>query len=80
MLCQIVNGNEDEDDDSDDNNEDDNSANMDVDIPKSESNLNSNKTVNGSQPDVQGEADDGWSVVSRRKNKGRKNQMKSLYY
>lgn len=81
MLCQIVNGNGDEDDDSDENIEDDNSANMDVDIPKSESNLNSmNKTFNGSQPDNPGEGDDGWSVVSRRKNKGRKNQMKSLYY
>jgi len=74
-----VNGNEDEDDDSDENNEDDNSANMDVDIPRSESNLNSmNKTVNGSQQDNPGEdnpseGDDGWSVVSRRKNKGRKN-------
>lgn len=73
-VQKIVNGNGDEDDDSDENIEDDNSANMDVDIPKSESNLNSmNKTFNGSQPDNPGEGDDGWSVVSRRKNKGRKN-------
>ncbi|WJX34831.1 hypothetical protein P8452_22904 [Trifolium repens] len=46
----------------------------DVDIQKSESNLNSmNNTVNEPQPKVAGEEDDGWTSVSRRKNKGRKN-------
>jgi pre-rRNA-processing protein TSR2 len=94
-----VNGDED-DDDSDENiiEDDDDSANMyvdillnsmnrtvngpqptvageaDVDIQKSESNLNSmNNTVNEPQPKVAGEEDDGWTCVSRRKNKGRKN-------
>ncbi|WJX61050.1 hypothetical protein P8452_46185 [Trifolium repens] len=72
---QFVNGDED-DDDSDENNieDDDDSANMDVDIQRSISNLNSmNRTVNGPQPTVAGEEDDGWTCVSRRKNKGRKN-------
>ncbi|MCI24330.1 pre-rRNA-processing protein TSR2-like protein, partial [Trifolium medium] len=63
------------DDDSDENIiEEDGSANMDVDIQKSVSNLNSmNRTVNVPQPKVADEADDGWTPVSRRKNKGRKN-------
>ncbi|GAU32514.1 hypothetical protein TSUD_317200 [Trifolium subterraneum] len=99
---QFVNGNED-DDDSDENIIEDDSANMDVDIQKSISNLNStNSTVNVPQPKVAGEADadiqksksnlnstnttvnepqpkaadeadDGWTPVSRRKIKGRKN-------
>ncbi|KAK2426852.1 pre-rRNA-processing protein TSR2 protein [Trifolium repens] len=91
---QFVNGDED-DDDSDENiiEDDDDSANMyvdilnsmnrtvngpqptvageaDVDIQKSESNLNS---MNEPQPKVAGEEDDGWTCVARRKNKGRKN-------
>ncbi|KAK2426850.1 pre-rRNA-processing protein TSR2 protein [Trifolium repens] len=100
---QFVNGDEDDDDSDEDIIEDDDSANMDVDIQrsisnlnsmnrtvnepqptvaveadvdiqKSESNLNSmNKTVNEPQPNVEGEEDDGWTCVSRRKNKGRKN-------
>lgn len=46
---------------------------LDVDNSKSESNMNStNKPVNGSQPEVADKADDGWFVVSHKKNKGRK--------
>lgn len=74
----MVNGNEDDDDEDDDSDEsiteDGNSANMDVDITKPESKANStNKPVNEPQPEVAGEADDGWVVVSKKKNKGRKN-------
>jgi len=49
---------------------DDNSSNMNREIPRSDSNNNS---VNGSRPNVSSEADDGWVVVSTRRNKGRKN-------
>lgn len=69
------------DDDDEDNSDDgegvtgdDNSSNMFVDMPKSESNLNSvNMPVNGPIPKVTDEVDDGWVVVSNRRNKGRKN-------
>nr|AFK34047.1 unknown [Lotus japonicus] len=76
-VAQIVNDDEDEDED-DDNDENiigaSNSSNMDVDIPKSESDMNSvNRPVNGTLPKVAAEADDEWTVVSNRRNKGRKN-------
>ncbi|XP_061373380.1 uncharacterized protein LOC133315735 [Gastrolobium bilobum] len=76
QVTQIVNDDEDDDDDDDDENISgvDNSSNMDLDIPKSESKLNSvNKPVNGPLTKVSGEADDGWVVVSNKRNKGRKN-------
>ncbi|MED6131444.1 hypothetical protein PIB30_009925 [Stylosanthes scabra] len=47
------------------------SSNMDVDIPKSDSNMNSgNMPVDDGHA---GEAEDGWVVVSKKKNKPRKN-------
>ena len=56
---------------------DDNSSNKDVDIPKFESDMNSvNVPVNVTLSKAAAEAEDGWSVVSKKKNKGRKNQMK----
>lgn len=74
-VAQIVNDDEDEDDDNDENIIGaSNSSNMDVDIPKSESDMNSvNRPVNGTLPKVAAEADDEWTVVSNRRNKGRKN-------
>jgi pre-rRNA-processing protein TSR2 len=52
---------------------DDNSSNMNLDVPKAESNMNSvNGPVNRPLPKVTDEADDGWVVVSNRRNKGRK--------
>lgn len=70
-----MNGDEDDDDSDEDIIDDDNSANMDMDIQKSEANLNStSKTVIEPQSEVAGEAaDDGWVVVSKKKTKGRKN-------
>ncbi|XP_058777807.1 uncharacterized protein LOC131652049 [Vicia villosa] len=75
QVQQVVNGDEDDDDSDEDIIGDDNSANMDMDIQKSETNLNStSKTVNEPQSEVAGEtADDGWVVVSKKKTKGRKN-------
>lgn len=78
MLCKVVNGDEDDDEKGSQNDENvirhDNSSYMNLDISKSESNMNSvNMPVNGPPPNVAGEADDGWVVVSNRKNKGRKN-------
>ncbi|XP_061347707.1 uncharacterized protein LOC133293187 [Gastrolobium bilobum] len=76
-VTQIVNDDEDvEDEDEDDDDDEniigvDNSSNMDLDIPKSESKLNSvKKPVNGPLTKVSG---DGWVVVSNRRNKGRQN-------
>ncbi|XP_020214866.1 pre-rRNA-processing protein TSR2 homolog [Cajanus cajan] len=76
-VTQIVNDDEDDTDQDDDNDEnmivDDNSSNMNLEIPTSDSNMNSvNRPVNGPLPKVSGEADDGWVEVSNRKNKGRK--------
>ncbi|XP_020201830.1 pre-rRNA-processing protein TSR2 [Cajanus cajan] len=77
-VTQIVNDDEDDTDEDGDNDEnmlvDDNSSNMNQEIPTSDSNMNSvNRPVNGSVPKVSGEADDGWVVVSNKRNKGRKN-------
>lgn len=53
---------------------DDNSSKMNLEISTSDSNMNSvNRPVNEPLPKVSGEADDGWVVVSNRRNKGRKN-------
>ncbi|KAK7386727.1 hypothetical protein VNO78_27062 [Psophocarpus tetragonolobus] len=79
QVTQIVN--DDEEDDSDDNRDndenmimDDNNENMNQEISASVANTNSvNKPVNGPLPGVSGEADDGWVVVSNRRNKGKKN-------
>ncbi|GAU26273.1 hypothetical protein TSUD_224640 [Trifolium subterraneum] len=74
LRILFVNGNEDDDDSDENIIDEDDSANMDVDIQKSVSNSNSmNRTVNEPQPKVADEADEGWTSVSRRKNKGRKN-------
>ncbi|KAF7817851.1 pre-rRNA-processing protein TSR2-like protein [Senna tora] len=75
-VTQVVN--DDDDDSSDDGEdrvmEDENPSNMMVDMSKAESNLNSvDMPVNGPIPKVAAEADDGWVVVSNRRNKGRKN-------
>ncbi|XP_027357694.1 pre-rRNA-processing protein TSR2 homolog [Abrus precatorius] len=77
-VMQIVNDDEDDTDEDDDNDENiisDNSAShMNLDIPTSELNTSSvNMQVNELLPEVAGEADDGWVVVSNRRNKGRKN-------
>ncbi|KAL2344414.1 hypothetical protein Fmac_005699 [Flemingia macrophylla] len=77
-VTQIVNDDEDDTDEDGDTDEnmlmDDNSSNGNREIPRSDSNMNSlNRPVNGSLPKVSGEADDGWVVVSNRRNKGRKN-------
>lgn len=83
MMFQIVNDDEDDTDEDGDNDEnmivDDNSSNKNLEIPTSDSNMNSvNRPVNGHLPKDSGEADDGWVVVSNRRNKGRKNQIKSI--
>ncbi|KAL1339697.1 hypothetical protein AAHE18_U058200 [Arachis hypogaea] len=51
------------------------SSNMDVDIPKSESNMSSGNMRIDDEPLKKdaGEAEDGWVVVSKKKNKVRKN-------
>ncbi|WVZ07684.1 hypothetical protein V8G54_021030 [Vigna mungo] len=72
-TAQIVNdGEDDSDEDGDDETMivDSNSSSMNTEIPRSHSNNNS---VNEPRPNVSGEADDGWVVVSNRRNKGRKN-------
>ncbi|BAT84924.1 uncharacterized protein HKW66_Vig0046010 [Vigna angularis] len=72
-TAQIVNDGE---DDSDEDGGDEtmsvdcNSSSMNTEIPRSYSNNNS---VNEPRPNVSGGADDGWAVVSNRRNKGRKN-------
>ncbi|KAK7258749.1 hypothetical protein RIF29_24334 [Crotalaria pallida] len=67
-VAQIVN-----DDDGDDD-EEDISSNMNLDIPRSESNVNPvNRSVNVPPPTVASEADDGWTTVSNRRNRGRRN-------
>ncbi|OIW05229.1 hypothetical protein TanjilG_21214 [Lupinus angustifolius] len=77
-VTQIVNDDEDDEEEDGDNEEsiirDDNSSNMNVDIPKYESNVNSmNGQVSNPLPTVSGEANDGWIAVSNRRNKVRKN-------
>ncbi|ESW28467.1 hypothetical protein PHAVU_003G288900 [Phaseolus vulgaris] len=70
---QIVNGDEDDTDEDDDDETmsvDDNSSNKNREIPRTDSNSNS---VNEPRPNVSSEADDGWVVVSNKRNKGRKN-------
>ncbi|XP_027917667.1 pre-rRNA-processing protein TSR2 [Vigna unguiculata] len=72
-TAQIVNdGEDDSEEDGDDETMivDGNSSSMTTEIPRSYSNNNS---VNESRPNVSGEADDEWVVVSNRRNKGRKN-------
>ncbi|XP_014491034.1 uncharacterized protein LOC106753694 [Vigna radiata var. radiata] len=72
-TAQIVNdGEDDSDEDGDDETmiADSNSSSMNTEIPRSYSNNNS---VNEPRPNVSGEADDGWVVVSNRRSKGRKN-------
>ncbi|KAK7293557.1 hypothetical protein RJT34_16425 [Clitoria ternatea] len=74
----IENDDEDDTDEDGDNDEnmirDDNTSHMNVDIPTSESNMiPADRPVNGAMPEVAGAADDGWVVVSNRRNKGRKN-------
>ncbi|NP_001242113.1 uncharacterized protein LOC100795708 [Glycine max] len=75
-VTQIANE-DDTDEDGDDDEKmivDDNSSKMNLDISTSDSNMNSvNRPVNEPLPKVSGEADDGWVVVSNRRNKGRKN-------
>ncbi|KAK7412915.1 hypothetical protein VNO78_04674 [Psophocarpus tetragonolobus] len=78
QVTQIVNDDEDDTNDDGDNDEnmivDDNSSNMNQEISISVANTNSvNRPVNQPLPKVSGEADDGWVVVSNRRNKGRKN-------
>ncbi|XP_027357693.1 pre-rRNA-processing protein TSR2 homolog [Abrus precatorius] len=73
-AIQIVNDDEDDTDEDGDNDEniigDNNTAYMNVDTPTSELNSNSvNMQVNEPLPEVAGEADDGWVVVSNRRNK-----------
>ena len=71
----------DDDDNSDDENGeedhvigDDNSSNMMVDVPKLESHSKSaDMPVDGHTPNIPAETEDGWVVVSNRRNKGRKN-------
>ncbi|KAF1869611.1 hypothetical protein Lal_00017186 [Lupinus albus] len=72
--------NDDEDSDEENGGDDgsliggDNSSNMNVDIPKYESNVNpANRQVSGPPLTVAMEEDDGWTAVSNRRNKGRKN-------
>ena len=81
ILSQIANE-DDTDEDGDDDEKmivDDNSSKMNLDISTSDSNMNSvNRPVNEPLPKVSGEADDGWVVVSNKRNKGRKNQIKSI--
>ncbi|KAG4921441.1 hypothetical protein AAZX31_18G135000 [Glycine max] len=77
-VPQIVNDDEDDTDEDVGNDEnmivDDNSSNMNPETSTSVANTNSvNRSVNGPLPKVSGEADDGWVVVSNRRNKGRKN-------
>ncbi|RDX78524.1 Pre-rRNA-processing protein TSR2-like protein [Mucuna pruriens] len=77
-VTQIVNDDSDDSDKDGDNtsnmNVDGNSSNMNRQIPTSDSKMNSvNGPINGPLPKVSGEADDEWTVVSNRKNKGRKN-------
>ncbi|KAK7261473.1 hypothetical protein RIF29_27786 [Crotalaria pallida] len=62
------------DDDDDEDDEEDISSNMNLDIPRSESNVNPvNRSVNVPPPTVASEADDGWTTVSNRRNRGRRN-------
>ncbi|OIW16893.1 hypothetical protein TanjilG_01758 [Lupinus angustifolius] len=77
-VTQIVNDDEDSEEENGGNDESvigyDSSSNMNVDIPKYESNVNpANRQVSGSPPTVATEEDDGWTAVSNRRNKGRKN-------
>lgn len=71
-MCQIVNDDEDDTDEDVDNDEnmivDDNSSNMNPETSTSVANTNSvNRTDNEPLPNVSGEADDEWVVVSNRK-------------
>ncbi|CAJ1940251.1 unnamed protein product [Sphenostylis stenocarpa] len=72
-VAQIVNDDEDDTDEDGDNDEtmivDDNSSNMNQEIPVPDS---YNNSVNGPLPKVSDEADDGWVVVSNRRNKDKK--------
>ncbi|KAL1294121.1 hypothetical protein AAHE18_19G119300 [Arachis hypogaea] len=84
-VPQIVNDKDDDEDEEDDdvqggqNGESSarqaTSSNMDVDIPKSESNMSSGNMRIDDEPLKKdaGEAEDGWVVVSKKKNKVRKN-------
>ncbi|KAL4377277.1 hypothetical protein GQ457_02G039220 [Hibiscus cannabinus] len=70
---------EDEDEDEDDDDEDDNmsannAAHMMVDVPNSQSSMNPVGMVTDEpKPNHSAQAEDGWFVVSSRKNKGRRN-------
>ncbi|XP_057725841.1 uncharacterized protein LOC130941380 isoform X2 [Arachis stenosperma] len=80
-VPQIVNDEDEEDDDVQSGQNGESSArqatssNMDVDIPKSESNMSSSNMRIDDEPLKKdaGEAEDGWVVVSKKKNKVRKN-------
>ncbi|XVE62869.1 hypothetical protein DITRI_Ditri06bG0154500 [Diplodiscus trichospermus] len=69
---------EDDDDDDDDEDEDDSmgfdtATNMMVDVPNSQSSLNPvSMQTDEPKPNQAAEAEDGWVVVSSRKNKGRR--------
>lgn len=70
-----VNGEDDDDDDDDDDNMDeDNGTSMMVDVPKSKASSNpANVPINASNSTQGAEAEDGWEVVSSKRNKGRRN-------
>ncbi|KAJ7978067.1 Pre-rRNA-processing protein TSR2 like [Quillaja saponaria] len=76
-VARVMNDDDDSDDEDGEGNcvlGDDNASNMIVDIPESESNLNTeNMPANEPRPKVAAEADDGWVTVSNRRNKGRRN-------
>ncbi|XVF06256.1 hypothetical protein REPUB_Repub06bG0032100 [Reevesia pubescens] len=64
----------DEDEDEDDSMDADNATNMMVDVPNSQSNLNPvSRPFDEPKPNQAAEAEDGWQVVSSRRNKGRGN-------
>ncbi|KAH1084141.1 hypothetical protein J1N35_023902 [Gossypium stocksii] len=68
------NEDEDDDDDEDDSMSADIAANMMVDVPNSQSSLNPVSMLTDEPKQNQSaEAEDGWVVVSSRKNKGRRN-------
>ncbi|XP_038716840.1 pre-rRNA-processing protein TSR2 homolog isoform X2 [Tripterygium wilfordii] len=72
-IRQVANDEDDEDDDEDDRMEDDDGPNMMVDSAGSQSSSRVETPVNGVKSKETTQAEDGWEVVSSRRNRGKRN-------